>query len=151
MNAKTVRLFVRALRGRSAKAVTSAAPGSPQWHLDRSIDLLGASGPGFNRRRLPREKPSFMKHVFSVDKGYVSVRNEPGIPGHWPGHQASIAGVFSDDFTPLDLGVSGYRKVFRGIRSALGIPKGTNIKFHRITNEFNPRAQRDRTSSVRLR
>lgn len=151
MNAKSLRTIIRALKGRSLKTVAAAEPDAIAWHLVGSVPHQG-----FTRRFPVRTGiPTF--HSFRVQKGAVK---GTALVGHSPtegAHISRIASTTRDAMgypVPLDLGVKGYRQLFRGIRSALGVPPGTPVRFTRTRNIFNLARKRPITrtdSSVRLR
>ncbi len=175
MTAKTLRTFVRALRGRSLKAVPGAKPGAFPWHVaeaephfgGKAVGLgakpaavsiqetsIGRSGktPGFNLRKLPSRTPETLHHTFRIvgpTQGRVITEYSPSEK------HLRVLNVFSlDRQKPLDLGVGGYHRLFKGIKSALGLKKGAEVKFDRIYNIHRRQGPRRfpnaRTSRIRL-
>src|SRR5512143_4378182 len=117
MNVKMLRVLKRALQGRGLKGLRAPEPGSVQWHIATDQQ------PGFNLRDLPEKRSWFTKHYFDVTsptgvRGHVSATQRPT--------RTHIVGVFAEDDTKaLDLGFKGYRRLFRDLRSATGLPEGT--------------------------
>lgn len=152
MNAKSLRVLIRALKGRSLKTVAAAEPDAVAWHLLGSVPNRS-----FILRTLPAKVTQYAEHVFDVRKGNVT---GTVITHNMPGRNVGIRRVAStarDSMghpVPLDLGVKGYRRLFRGIRSTLGVPSGTHITFERARNIFNPASRKyikRESSALKLR
>ncbi len=134
ISGKQLRTLIRAVKGRSLKAVEGAAPGAFPWHI---------RGARITTRRMPLE-------TYNV-YGEFKVKTPGGTAGHvsatyYPGSQrAHISGVFAEMMNqPLQLGAMGYRKLFRGIKSALGVTPNTRVSFSRVPNDFAPATKGDR-------
>lgn len=141
MKPRMLRALVKILRGRGLKTLAAPKPGAAQWHIATSEQA------GFKLRDLPEKRPWFTKHYFDVTsptgiRGHVSATQRPA--------RTHIVGVFSEsEDQPLDLGFKGYRRLFRDLRSAVGLPKETPITFHRIPNVLRGRPGKVRWRKAR--
>ncbi len=147
INAKTLRALVRAIKGRSLKRLANDKPWGFGWHLNWTVP----HNAGFSRRFLPQTSArTLATHHFSIQKGDLGGRLKVEVDPL--SRSASVLAVFPHSASrPLNLGVTGYRRLFREVAKTVGLKPRTMVHFERIPNEYKKLERGRDYSQVRTR